>query len=307
MNRIGPSDLAVFLAIATQRSFRKAAVRLGVTPSALSHSLRSIEERLDIRLVNRTTRSVGLTEAGERLLIRIAPAFRDIGEAVEDLYAARGQPTGKLRLNAPRLAANLVLIPLIARFQRSFPGVEVELAVDNAFVDTVSEGFDAGIRFGESIAADMIAVPIGPATYRYAVVGTPGCFADRPLPRTPHDLREHPCIRLRFSRGGLYRWEFRKDGTALEIDVEGPLTVGDQDIMLAAALEGAGLAYLFEEQALPYLADGRLIRVLEDWCPPEPGFFLYYPSRRQLPFALRAFIDYARVKPSSLQSSDPTP
>src|SRR5579863_5476009 len=150
MNRVDPSDLAIFLAIATHRSFRKAAVQLGVTPSALSHSLRSIEERLDIRLINRTTRSVGLTDAGERLLARIAPAFRDIGEAVDDLYAERGQPVGKLRLNAPRIAANLVLIPLITRFQRAFPAVEVELAVNNAFVDVVSEGFDAGVRFGES-------------------------------------------------------------------------------------------------------------------------------------------------------------
>lgn len=292
MNRIDASDLAVFLAIATHRSFRKAAVQLGVTPSALSHALRSIEERLDLRLINRTTRSVALTAAGERLLARIQPAFRDIDDAIEDLNVLRGQPAGKLRLNAPRMAAKLVLTPMIAAFQRRYPEVEVDLVVDNALVDMVAEGFDAGIRFGELIAADMIAVPIGPR-HRFAVVGTPDRFADRPKPVTPYDLGDHSCINLRFSRGNHYRWEFRKDGVALEIEVGGGLTVGDQDVMLDAALEGSGLAYLFEQQALPYLADGRLVRVLEDWCPDEPGFFLYYPSRRQVPFALRAFIDFA--------------
>ena len=293
MSRIDHSDLAVFLAIATHRSFRKAAAQLGVTPSALSHSLRSIEERLDIRLINRTTRSVGLTEAGKRLLERVAPAFRDIADAIADLDAARGRAAGTLRLTAPRLAVKLELMPTIAAFRRAYPGIEVELTVDDAPADAAGQGFDAGIRFGQSIAADMVAVPVGPRR-RFAVVATAQCLAGRPWPRTPHDLRPLPCIGLRLPQGGLYRWEFRQGAIALEIDVAGGLVVNDMDVILDAALQGAGLAFLFEEQVLPHLADGRLVRVLEDWCPPVPGFHLYHPSRRQLPFALRAFIDFAR-------------
>jgi DNA-binding transcriptional LysR family regulator len=295
MRKIGPADLAIFLAIAHHRSFRKAAVELGVTPSALSHSLRSIEERLDIRLVNRTTRSVGLTEAGEQLFTRINPAFLDIEDALDDLNAFRGQPSGRLRINTPRAAAKLVLLPIVARFLPAHPGVEVELVVDDALVDMVSAGFDAGVRFGEMIAADMIAVPIGPR-HRFAVVGSPQHFERHPEPISPQDLSHHPCIRYRFASGAFYRWEFEKGGIELEIEVAGSLTLGDQDLMAEAALDGAGLAYLFEEQVQTHIAEGRLRRVLEQWCPYYPGFFLYYTSRRQLPTAMRAFIDFLKAE-----------
>jgi DNA-binding transcriptional LysR family regulator len=295
MRRVRSTDLAIFLAIANHRSFRKAAVELGVTASALSHALRAIEERLEVRLVNRTTRGVGLTEAGERLFDRIRPAFLDIDAALDDLDTFRGQPYGKLRINAARAATKLVLLPIVSRFLKAYPSVEVEIVINDALVDMVSSGFDAGIRFGESIAADMIAVPIGPR-HRFAVVGTPAYFADRSKPLTPHDLKDHACVRYRFSGGALYRWEFERGGVELEIEVQGPLTLGDQDIIADAVLQGDGLGYLFEDQVRTALDDGRLVRVLEDWCPFYPGFFLYYPSRRQLPTALRAFIDFVKAE-----------
>ncbi|WP_267549630.1 LysR family transcriptional regulator [Rhizobium rhizogenes] len=293
MRRIRSTDLAIFLVIAQHRSFRKAAVELGVTASALSHSLRAIEERLDVRLVNRTTRGVGLTEAGERLFDRIRPAFLDIDDALDDLDKFRSQPFGKLRINAPRPAARMVLLPIVSRFLKAYPAVEIEIVVDDALVDTVTGGFDAGIRFGERIAADMIAVPIGPRQ-RTAIVGSPDYFQRFPKPVTPHELKDHSCIRYRFASGTYYRWEFERGGIELEIEVQGPLTLGDLDIMLDAAVNGSGLAFVFEDYALPALEDGRLIRVLEDWCPYYPGFFLYYPSRRQLPTALRAFVDFVK-------------
>jgi len=294
MKRVRSTDLAIFLAIANHRSFRRASVELGVTASALSHALRAIEERLEVRLVNRTTRGVALTEAGERLFDRIRPAFLDIDAALDDLNSFRGQPHGKLRINAARVSTKLVLLPIVARFLKAYPSVEVEIVIDDGLVDMVSSGFDAGVRFGESIAADMIAVPIGPR-HRFAVVAAPSYFEGRTRPVTPHDLRDHECVRYRFSGGALYRWEFERGGIELEIEVGGPLTLGDQDIIHDAVLRGCGLGYLFEEQAQAAITEGRLIRVLEDWCPFYPGFFLYYPSRRQLPTALRAFIDFAKT------------
>jgi DNA-binding transcriptional LysR family regulator len=295
MKRVRSTDLAIFLAIANHRSFRKAAVELAVTPSALSHALRTIEERLDVRLVNRTTRGVALTEAGERLFDRIRPAFLDIDAALDDLDTFRGHPYGKLRINAPRAAAKLVLLPIVSRFLKAHPSVEVDIVIDDALIDMVSSGFDAGIRFGESIAADMIAVPIGPR-HSFAVVGTPGYFEGRGRPQTPHDLKDHVCIRFRFAGGAFYHWEFERGGIELEIEVQGPLTLGDQDIMRDAVLQGDGLGYLFEDQVRDEIEAGKLVRVLEDWCPYYPGFFLYYPSRRQLPTALRAFIDFVKAE-----------
>jgi DNA-binding transcriptional LysR family regulator len=295
MARVHSSDLAGFLAIAKHRSFKAASVELGVTPSALSHALRGVEERLGLRLLNRTTRSVALTEAGERLFARISPAFRDIDDALEDLNSFRGKPAGTLRINSARQSARLVLIPLITKFLKAYPDIRVDLATNDALVDVVSAGFDAGVRFGETIAADMIAVPIGPR-HRFAVVGSPGYFKIHKPPVTPHDLRNLPCIRYRFSSGAMYRWEFERGGVELDIEVDGPLTLGDQDLMLDAAFDGAGLAYVFEAQAEKLIAKRKLVRVLADWCPAYPGFFLYYPSRRQVPAALRAFIDHSRIK-----------
>ncbi len=294
MARVDSSDLAGFLAIAKHRSFKAASVELGVTPSALSHALRNIEERLGLRLVNRTTRSVALTEAGEQLFARVSPAFRDIEDALEDLNTFRGKPTGTLRLNSARQSARLVLLPIITKFLKAYPDIRVDLVINDALVDVVSAGFDAGVRFGETIAADMIAVPIGPR-HRFSVVGSPAYFKSRKQPITPHDLRELPCIRLRFSSGSIYRWEFERGGIELDIEVDGPLTLTDQEMMIDAALDGAGLAYVFEAQVEQLIAKRKLVRVLADWCPAYPGFFLYYPSRRQLPAALRAFIDFAKT------------
>ncbi|WGS21542.1 MULTISPECIES: LysR family transcriptional regulator [unclassified Bradyrhizobium] len=291
--RIDPSDLATFLAIARHKSFRAAATELGVSASALSHALRNIEERLDLRLINRTTRSVALTEAGERLFARISPAFRDIDDALEDLNNFRGRPVGTLRFTAARQSAQLVLLPIVTRFLKAFPDVSVEVMINDALIDMVAAGFDAGVRFGETIAGDMIAVPIGPR-HRFAVVGSPAYFRTHKPPITPHDLKRLPCIRYRFTSGVVYRWEFDRGGIEVDIDVEGPLTLNDQDLIVDAALDGAGLAYVFEAQVNALIAKRKLVRVLADWCPAYPGFFLYYPSRRQLPAALRAFVDFAR-------------
>src|ERR1700750_832752 len=209
--RIDPSDLAIFLAIARHRSFRAAATELGVTPSALSHALRNVEERLGLRLVNRTTRSVALTEAGELLFARITPAFRDIDDALEDLNNFRGKPAGPLRSPAAPQPPQLVLLPIVTRFLKAFPDVSVEIVINDALIDTVGAGFDAGVRFGETIAADMIAVPLGPR-HRFAVVGSPGFFKTHKPPVTPHDLKGMPCIRYRFTSGAIYRWEFERGG-----------------------------------------------------------------------------------------------
>src|SRR5262245_4347867 len=291
MNAIDPSDLSVFLAIARHRSFRRAAVELGVSASALSHSMRTIEERLGLRLFNRTTRSVALTEAGEHLQARIDPAFRDIHAAIEDLNTFRGKPTGNLRLNSSRIAAKLVLLPLVGRFLRAYPDVRVNLVIDDGLVDIVSEGFDAGVRLGESLAADMIASPIGPRQ-RMAVVGSPAFFRRFEAPRTPQDLLGLPCIRYQFRSGENYRWEFERAGQEVSIDVRGPLTLLDVDLMLDAALDGLGLAYVFESAAEGLVARRRLVRVLDDWCAPFSGYCLYYPNRRHHPAAFAAFLSF---------------
>ena len=295
MKRIDPSDLSIFLAIASHRSFRRASVELGVSASALSHALRTIEERVGLRLVNRTTRSVALTEAGERLYARIRPAFHDIHDAIEDLNTFRGKPSGTLRINTSGQAARVALLPAAIEFMRAYLDVNIELVVDDALVDIVSAGFDAGVRLGEVIAADMIATAIGPRQ-RMVVVGSPEYFRQHPVPQTPHDLPKQPCIRYRFRGADLYRWEFERGGIELNIEVEGPLTLTDQDLMVDAAIAGMGLAYVFENRIEQHVAEGRLLRVLDDWCPYFPGFFLYYPNRRQHAAAFRAFIEFVRAR-----------
>jgi DNA-binding transcriptional LysR family regulator len=297
MQRVAPGDLNVFLAIARAKSFRRAAVELGVTPSALSHGLRALEERLDLRLVNRTTRSISLTEAGQRLFDRVDPAFRDVDSAIEELNVWRGTPIGTLRINAALASARLELMPLLAGFLAANPSVQVEIIAQTALIDTVAQGYDAGVRFGERIAADMIAVPIGQRR-RFAVVGSPGYFERWPRPAHPRDLIGLPCIRYRFERGDDYHWEFERAGEELEIAVDGPFTTNEHELMLSAALDGIGLAFVFEEMIADYIAAGRLERVLGDWCPYWPGLYLYYPSRRQMPTPLRAFIDFARSRAS---------
>jgi len=294
MAALSPTDLSPFVALARHKSFRRAADELGCTASALSHSVKALEERLDVRLFNRTTRSVALTEAGERLLSRVAPAFRDIEDALDDLNNFRDTPIGRLRINASRPSARMVLLPLVARFLASYPRVSIEIVINNDLVDMVSEGFDAGVRFGEIIAQDMIAVPIGPRQ-RTAIVATPDFFEHRPKPATPDQLKSLPCIGFRFGTGRLYAWEFERGGAELSVEVDGTLVLDDQDMMVDAALTGAGIAFTFEDQVKDLLADGRLVRVLEDWCPYYSGFYLYYPSRRQMPAALRAFVDFVRA------------
>ncbi|RKH39717.1 LysR family transcriptional regulator [Corallococcus llansteffanensis] len=288
-------ELTVFLEIARHLNFRRAAGALGVTPSALSHSLRGLEEKLGLRLVHRTTRSVALTAAGERLAERLRPAFRDIDDALDDLNTFREAPVGKLRISAARVAIRLSLLPVLGPFLEAHPGIEVEVVDGAAFVDIVKEGFDAGVRFHERVAADMVAIPLGPPL-RSAIVATPAYFAKHPPPKTPRDLAAHDCIQFRFTHGSRYAWELERDGKALEVETRGSLTLSDQVEILEAALAGLGLAYVFESQVESLLRQRRLVRVLEDWCPSYAGFFLYYPSRRHLPPVLKAFVDFVRAR-----------
>lgn len=299
MSRPKFSELQGFVAIATHLSFQKAAVDLGVSASALSHGLRQLEDRLNIRLLNRTTRSVALTEAGKRLFLRLQPAFHDIAGAVEDLNALRQAPVGAVRINAPRQAVRLGLIPMVDRFLAAYPGVTLDIVADDTLTDMVAEGFDAGVRFGNILAQDMIAVPFGPPQ-RFAVVASPEYFKHRPRPETPGDLTSHVCIRYRLPGRRIYKWEFAKDGADIEVEVNGALIFDDTDLVMAAAVAGLGLAYVFERQALPLIRAERLERTLESWCARCQNFFLYYPSRRNPSFAFRAFIDFLKeAKPES--------
>ncbi len=287
--------LTGFAAVARHRSFRRAAAELGVSTSALSHALRGLEEELGTRLLHRTTRSVAPTEAGERLLARLAPALADIAAAVAEAAAGPGQAHGVVRLSVPRLAAALVLGPRIAGFARAHPAVHLEVTVDDGTADIVAAGFDAGIRLGERLESDMVAVPVT-GRLRMAAAAAPAYLAGRPPPDTPDALRGHACLRFRYpTSGALYAWEFERDGRALEVAVEGPLTSGDQDLLVRAALAGAGIVFTVEEYIAEHLQAGRLVRLLEAWCPPFPGLFLYWPSRRQVPPALRALIDTLRT------------
>lgn len=288
------ADLSIFLCVANHLNFSRAAVELGVTPSALSHSVRTLENRLGVRLFNRTTRSVGLTEAGDRLHARLKPAFRDIDDALEDLNSFRDKPSGSLRITAGRQAAELVLLPLAGRFLEAYPDVKLEIVADDGLVDVVAGGFDAGVRFGVRLEADMVSLPIG-SYLRSVVVASPAFFEQHPIPRKPEDLHGLPCIRHRFPSGTLYRWEFERGGIAEEIEVDGPLTLGDVSLMVGPALAGVGLAYVFEDMVKARVADGSLIQVLGDWCPYYPGLHLYYPSRRHVPATLKAFIEFVRA------------
>lgn len=296
------ADLQSFAAVARHRSFRKAAAELGVSPSALSHALRGLESRLGIRLLNRTTRSVAPTEAGQQLLARLIPSLREINDALDEINLFRDSPVGTLRINAPRAAAEYLLLPLATRFLLKHPGMRLDIVADDNLVDIVAAGFDAGVRFGERLAQDMIAVPLGPAQ-RFVVVGSPAYLAEHGTPLTPQQLSAHRCIRIRFPKGSIYRWEFERGSEKLEVEVDGPLDLGEMPLMVRAAEDGLGLAYVYEQAAATALAAGRLQTVLDDWRPPEPGFFLYYPSRRQVPAGLRAFIDFLRM--GSLPSAQP--
>ena len=297
MDREDWGSLAAFAVVAEERSFTRAATRLGVSPSAISHTLRRLEERLRIRLLARSTRSVSTTEAGERLLARLGPALEAIASAVEDLGRLLDRPAGHVRITTSRAAARMVVAPVLPRFTQTYPEIVLEVVIDPGLTNIVAQRFDAGIRLGESLDKDVVAVPVsGPQ--RMAVVGAPRYFASHPPPATPHDLRPHRCINFRLpspAPGTLYKWEFEKAHHSVEVEVEGPLIFDDEGMVVDAAVAGVGLGYVIEEQVASLLQAGDLVRVLEDWCPPFPGFFLYYPGRRQVSPALAALIDEVRV------------
>lgn len=296
MKRSDLPALSIFATVAACRSFRGAARDLGISVSAVSHAINGLEASLGVRLLARTTRSVAATDAGRRLLDRLEPALTSIADAVEIATAQEDRLTGTLRLSVPRSAAEMVLVPLASAFVSAHPDVEIDIRADDGFRDIVAEGFDAGVRFGESLEQDMVAVPVGPAQ-RAAIVAAPSYLDSRHPPAIPQDLHDHVCIRRRFAGGGLYRWELEKNGEAIEVAVTGGLILNDDRLIVDAALRGAGLAYVFERQVTGEMAGGSLVRVLEDWCPAFPGFYLYYPSGRLMRPVLQAFVDSVRRGP----------
>lgn len=296
MPRTETHDLLAFLAIAREGSFTKAAAKLGVSQSALSHSLRGLEARLGFRLLNRTTRSVSPTEVGERLLQRVGPHVEGIEAELAALGELRGKPAGTIRISATDFVTDSILLPKLKRFLADYPDVEVEIATDMRLVDIVAQRFDAGVREGEQVARDMIAVRIGP-DLRMAVVAAPAYFEQHPVPKKPQDLTAHHCINLRLpTRGGLYAWEFEKRRRKLNVHVDGQLAFNNAARLLSAALAGFGLAYVLEDAARPFIDNGRLVRVLEDWCPPFPGYHLYYPSRHQHSPAFALLVEALRYR-----------
>jgi DNA-binding transcriptional LysR family regulator len=296
MKRENVNDLLAFLAVARERSFTKAAAKLGVSQSALSHTVRGLEARLGLRLLTRTTRSVSPTEAGERLLQTVGHRFEEIEAELEALSALRDKPAGTIRISAGEHAVNAILSPALTKFLPRYPDIKVEITVDHSLIDIVAQRYDAGVRSGEQVAKDMIAVRIGP-DMRMAVVGAPSYFAKRSPPKKPQDLTEHNCINLRLpTYGGLYAWEFEKGDRELKVRVEGQLVLNSTTQMLNAALAGLGLAYVPQDLAQPHLDKGLLSRVIEDWCPPYSGYHLYYPSRRQSSPAFALLVDALRYR-----------
>lgn len=293
MQKAGLIELNAVVAVAAARNFRAAARNLGMSASALSHAIAALEGRIGVRLFHRTTRSVSLTEAGEDFLARIAPALKDISEAIEAANQFRATPTGTIRINTAEDAARGLLMPIVLKFRRRCPDVHVDIVTEGRLVDIVAEGFDAGIRAWETVPQDMIAIPLT-IEERFAVVASPAYLATRERPRTPEDLLSHDCLRLRLPSGTVYRWEFEKHGEEIRLDVKGPLTLQSAELTLEAALGGAGVAYLWERRIAGYIENGQLTRMLQDWTPPFPGLCLYYPRYRHVPAALKAFIALAR-------------
>lgn len=288
------ADLDAFIAVVRHRNFRRAAKERGVAASTLSQSVRDLEEQLGVRLLNRTTRSVTPTEAGLKLSSRLSPIFAEMTEAIDEVNGFRDTPTGTLRLNVPG-AAQPILAPMIARFLREHPAIRLEITVDNSLIDVFAQGFDAGVRYDESLALDMIAVPIGPPQ-RFTVVASPDHIRRHGMPARPEELLHRPCIRYRFMSGTILPWEFEKDGETVKIDPPSPLVTTSLDIALRAAEDGVGWYATFEDFVRPAVADGRLVEALIPWCPYFPGPSLYYPSRRHVPAPLRAFIDFVRAE-----------
>lgn len=296
MARADVNDLLAFLAVARERSFTRAAAQLGVSQSALSHTVRALEERLGLRLLARTTRSVAPTEAGERLLRNVGPRFDEIDTELSALTALRATPSGTVRITTGEHAAQTILWPALAKLMPRYPDIKIELVLDNGLTDIVAERYDAGVRLGEQVAKDMIAVRIGPEM-RMAVVGAPAYFAARPKPKRPHDLTEHNCINIRLpTYGGIYAWEFEKRGRAMKVRVDGQLIFNNGLLRMNAVLAGLGLAYLPEDLVKREIANGRLIHVLADWCAPFAGYHLYYPSRRQPTPAFAVLVEALRYR-----------
>ena len=287
-------ELSAFTIVAEERSFTRAAARLGVSQSALSHSMRGLEKRLGLQLLARTTRSVSPTAAGAALLHELAPALERIERALAETSKQRERPAGRIRLIIPRTAAQMVLLPKLAGFTRAYPEIVLEVTSSNDPVDLVAAQYDAGVQIGEYIQRDMIAVPVT-RDMRLAVVGSPEYFATHKLPRKPQDLKDHACIGFRFSNG-LYRWEFEKGRKALTVSPQGPASFDDPELVIQAVLNGVGIGTIMEASIQQLIASGRLIQVLKDWCPTFPGYFLYYPSRRNQPAALTALINTLRLQ-----------
>jgi len=303
MNRADLADLSAFVAVADHLSFRAAASQLGVTPSALSHSMRQLEERLGVRLLNRTTRSVSVTDAGLRLLERLRPAVGQIAGALEDLNQERQRPLGRLRIYAIHLAAGAVIAPIWGRFLSTYPEVHLELALGEAPIDIVAKGFDAGIGPRDRVPADMIAVRVM-GLMKIAVVGAPAYFARQRPPRTPDDLARHSCVQYRREAdGNVLLWQFERNRKSRRISVDGRVMVNNADLAVRAAIDGLGIAYTLESLAQPFLRAGQLVRVLEDWSPSFEGLFLYYPGHRQVPAALRVLIDMMRAARGSARAA----
>ena len=284
------SDLTAFVAIAAHRSFRKAADELGLSPSTLSHMMRTLEASMGVRLLHRTTRSVSATEVGARLLERLQPVLRDFDLALQDVEAFQAQPRGTLRINASEVAARQLLHAVVPAFLARHPAMSLDLVTEGRLVDIVAEGFDAGIRLGEAVPQDMVAVRFG-GTVRFIAVASPAYLARHGTPQTPDDLQRHACIRFRLPSGKRFGWEFSRHGQELAMDVPGALTLDHPELMAEASAAGLGIAYVSGDTAGPYLQTGALVPVLDDWCPAIPGLFLYYPGHRLVPPGLRAFID----------------
>lgn len=293
MQRSGLVELNAVVAVSKHRSFRRAAAELGMSPSALSHAIAALEQRMGVRLFNRTTRSVSLSGAGEQFLSRVGPALSEIAAAMEAVNDFRDTPAGILRINTSEGAARMVLTPMVLTFLRRYPEMQVDIVTEGRLVDIVADGFDAGIRAINAVPQDMIAVPCSPPL-RFVVVGSPAYFAGRKPPRSPADLSAHACIRSRFPSGAIYKWEFEKRGVGQIVDVRGPLTLDNHNLMIEAALQGAGLIWTNEWSVAADLAAGRLVSVLDDWSPSAPGLCLYYPGHRHVPASLRAFIEVVR-------------
>nr|WP_300313697.1 LysR family transcriptional regulator [Halomonas sp.] len=296
MSRENYNDLYAFLVVAEKGSFTRAAAELGVSQSALSHTIRGLEERLGIRLLARTTRSVSPTEAGERLIHSLGPCFEEIQSGLSSLNELRDTPSGTIRITTSGLAADTILMPKLTPFLAEYPDIQVELKIDDGLSDIVTERLDAGVRLGEQVAKDMIATRIGP-DIRLIVVATPDYFSRHPEPVTPHDLTRHNCINFRFpTHGGLYAWEFEQDGREFNVQVSGQLIVNNSQQILTAILNGIGVGFLPEDMVRPHIDSGRLVQVLDEWCLPFPGFHLYYPNRRQASPAFSLLVETLRYR-----------